>query len=767
MGYNEGNFAHRWRVFMDRGSGLLSPEISTQRRAGSRLKLLVELEPAHRVFLRNLADTLLFRSPGSVGITWLPAPFWDDVFIQTRLPWWGLLESLLWHSLIVAALWSMSQYWSLQRLPQQRRPHAPVTYYPPSETFPTIASSPPSPRSQADHRAANGGRAGSRGGGSRALRVARERARGKEGGMAAPDIKMGGGGGSPSLGASGAPAPAVPIGATGHPRLTVPGDLAEAVGPPPTVGEALARRGGLPDAGVVAPAPEVGSLSSQRGVPAAAAGVVGPPPTVTGPLHKGGDLNIGASEVVAPAPRLPMHEQRDLAGMVGGLGGTGNAIVPPPPTMQRAGALSIGRGGAASGTGTGTQVVPPPASAEDLGGTAGGRGSGTVVGAQVVPPPPALRGGGRPGGRGGRGGSLSGIGVQVVPPPPGVEQVGNSYGRGTGGGISGANGQVVGPPPMVAGLGNGSGGGRGKALGGTGVAVGLAGGTGGGGSGGTNGHGTGVSGTGSGSGASGTGSGARPGNGTGSGEGTGIGAGNGPGIGPGSGGGSGGGSGPGGGKGNGGMGSGAGSGNGQGGTGEEFAGAGSDGSGNGNGAAGNGTGNAAGNGGGSGDAASGAGSGSGAPAEVAGNSKLGNAVPDAVIKTPRVGENPRGPAPLELPVRLIGLALKLPSTSYFSNYEVFFAERRLAKGQTELIKLVYVFLPYQRRLTEYGLSDSRVFKLRVIRDPSCDESLLQMTWPEAEQSQNKAPEASNPDGNNKLPCYRTTADDYKRAIGQR
>ena len=117
-------------------------------------------------------------------------------------------------------------------------------------------------------------------------------------------------------------------------------------------------------------------------------------------------------------------------------------------------------------------------------------------------------------------------------------------------------------------------------------------------------------------------------------------------------------------------------------------------------------------------------------------------------------------------MRVIGLALKLPSTSYFSNYEVFFAERRVGKAQAELIKLVYVYLPYQRRLTEYGLNDTKVFKLRVIRDPSCDESLLQMTWPEAEQAQNKAA-GTNGDTGGKLPCYRTTADDYKRAMGER
>src|SRR5438034_9397667 len=93
-------------------------------------------------------------------------------------------------------------------------------------------------------------------------------------------------------------------------------------------------------------------------------------------------------------------------------------------------------------------------------------------------------------------------------------------------------------------------------------------------------------------------------------------------------------------------------------------------------------------------------------------------------------ENPRGPVTEEMAIRLIGLALALPSSSYFSNYEVFIAERQLSKDESQLIKLVYVSLPYQRRLSEYGLNNSRVYKLRVTRDLTCHETLLQMTWPE-------------------------------------
>ena len=140
-------------------------------------------------------------------------------------------------------------------------------------------------------------------------------------------------------------------------------------------------------------------------------------------------------------------------------------------------------------------------------------------------------------------------------------------------------------------------------------------------------------------------------------------------------------------------------------------------------------------------------------------------------RPPPVIDSPSGTTE-EVPLRLIGLALALPSSSYFSNYEVYIAERRLSKDQTQLIKLVYVSLPYQRRLSEYVQNNSRVYKLRVTRDPTCDETLLQMTWPEGDephsdpQTSNNSQALSPNDRNGRLPCYRTTADDYRRALSQ-
>jgi hypothetical protein len=125
----------------------------------------------------------------------------------------------------------------------------------------------------------------------------------------------------------------------------------------------------------------------------------------------------------------------------------------------------------------------------------------------------------------------------------------------------------------------------------------------------------------------------------------------------------------------------------------------------------------------------------------------------------------------ELSVRLVGLALSLPNSSYFANYEVFIAERRLKNAQSQFIKLVYESLPYQRRLSEYALNSAKVFRLRVRRDVSCDESLLQMTWPEGDPHPGSKDSGDSPgltanDRNNMLPCYRTTADDYRKALSR-
>jgi hypothetical protein len=95
---------------------------------------------------------------------------------------------------------------------------------------------------------------------------------------------------------------------------------------------------------------------------------------------------------------------------------------------------------------------------------------------------------------------------------------------------------------------------------------------------------------------------------------------------------------------------------------------------------------------------------------------------------------------------------------------VFIAENRLSRYQSRLIKLVYEFLPYQNRLSDYGPNYPAVDKLRVTRDPSCDETLMQVmssvNWPQPNRMQEALKNSDKQPGI--LECYRTTADDYRK-----
>ena len=669
---------------MDKGAAFLLSKTGAHVAAEPRLQLLLEVEPAHRVFFRNLVDTLLFRSAPRVPATSRLAPFWQDVFIDSGVPWRSFAESILWHVVVVVAVWSLNQGPKLQTFPQRHGFQGSyVVYYTPSESFPARKSSPP--RVQARQKAPSGSA-------RQAWSVARERAPSV---VAPPNIKSGMS--APNLAAANSPDPAMPLSATARSQLTVPGSPTSIVAPPPEVYQTTARRGGLPQAPVVAPPPDAPSLYGQRAMSGPGAGVVAPPPTVQGSMRKFGDLDGAQSEVVTPPPALPMHEGRGGSGVQSAVSGVGASIVPPPPSFAHSGTIASRRTGSLSGTGS--QVVPPPPSFQGVGNSAITRRFGPVsgTGSQVVPPPPSFDGVGNSA-SGRRVGSLSGTGSEIVPPPPSVEGMGNSSVGRRAGSLSGAGAQIVPPPPSGRGMGSAAGTGRISSLAGAGSqvvppppTVQSAGGSGGSGRAGT---------------LSGAGSSVIP-----------------PppsvqGLGDS--------------RGNGGMAS-----------------------------AGLGAPTAA----------------SPSPVLSAKNSLAGVSLPPMDFppnpppSVPPTVETPAAPPSEDVPLRLIGVPLALPGSSYFSNYEVYLAERRLRKGEFQLIKLVYKFLPYQKRLSEYVQDKkAKVYKLRVTRDESCDESLMQMTWPDQDppgaQSPATPPVPSTADRNSLLPCYRTTADEYRRAITQ-
>ena len=612
---------------MDKGSGLLTYNSNTHLKAQPRLRLLIEWESPYRVFLRNLADVFLFRSVPEIPVTARRGRFWSDVFVDSGLPWWGLLESILLHTLAKTAMWSLSEVWTTQeRLTPRRNFQSYVSYYTPPASFPALGGSPSRVRSRPRRRndiarGSGTGLAGHRGRSasnpSRRKRVESERR------DVAADIPA-------SSAIADSDARRLHLTA---PARVAPGSIV--LPPPPAVSQATSRGLGLPGTGVVAPPPQVGAVSSRNGVAGSIAAIIGPPPKVETSMRNVGDIAIGRSKVVEPSPQLPMSA-RTLSGTErANLGNASVSVVPPPPSVQHFGGVAGGRVGSFSRSGA--QVVPPPPSVQSADNSPGSGRTNSLSGAgmQVIPPPPSVQGAGNSP-RSGRMNSLPGAGMQVIPPPPSVQSAGNSPASGRVNSLSGAGAQVVPPPPSIPGAENSTGNGRLSSLS----------------SGGPQGEGPSTQERGT--------------------------------------------------------------------------------------------------------------SPSGAP----GATDIHETVPPQPVK-----ENGLGPGTEELSVRLIGPALSLPSSSYFANYEVFIAERRLKKDQLQFIKLVYESLPYQRRLSEYALNSTKVFRLRAKRDQSCDESLLQMTWPEGDphpgsQYSADSPGLSASDRNNMLPCYRTTADDYRKAISR-
>jgi hypothetical protein len=124
-------------------------------------------------------------------------------------------------------------------------------------------------------------------------------------------------------------------------------------------------------------------------------------------------------------------------------------------------------------------------------------------------------------------------------------------------------------------------------------------------------------------------------------------------------------------------------------------------------------------------------------------------------------------------VRLVALAWNHPRSSFFASEEIFIAEKQLDQDESRLVKLIYGFLPYQPRLSESDFAYATVYEVRATRDPSCDETMLQMTsGGEGDWRQSKsdlkysadAPSLNLQRRKSTLPCYRTGPEDYKRAV---
>jgi TonB family protein len=395
--------------------GLENPEIAEPQASPDTHPpptLLMELEPWGRTFRRNLTDTLLRRQPPAVHTTSRPAPFWPDVFVAQRLPWGAFAESIMYHLIVLGVAWGIVMLLPPSpHVAQARRfDQSDVIYYSPSEYLPPLDTGGPNAA-----KPIKGNPEFAR---QPILSVPPEADNRHQTIVTPPDIKINHDVETPNIVAWANHSVPVPGAAVERQTLAMPALPNQIVAPVPEVEQTSRRNlqgleGGIVapppkvesgaravaslSVDVVAPAPDANAAGSRRALRGPESAVVAPPPaTDATAIRRLGDLNIGRSDVIVPAPQLPVASQRTLSGF----GAEGKAIVPPPPSVE----------GTASGGGIGAR-------------TARTTGLG-ASGGQVVPPPPTLAGPHSAD----AGGHIIALGLHPSVTPPAEPPVGNRRG---------------------------------------------------------------------------------------------------------------------------------------------------------------------------------------------------------------------------------------------------------------------------------------------------------------------------------------------------
>ena len=279
---------------------------------------LVKLDPWHSVFFRNLRDFFWRRRPPALDVSSRPGAFWPDVFVSSHLPWNRFAESAFCHAAVILLVWGVGQLWPHPHVMDRTVFHsADVIYYSASEYL--------LPINTGVRQAERPQRGEPEYSPQPIISVPPEPDNHSQTIVTPPDAKLNHDVSLPNIVAWNGAQPAVPLAATSGTRAEM----------------------NLPalSTSVVTPPPELNAASMARSMQGPSPAIVGPPPTVDATSdRKWGEMNIGHSAVVAPAPQLPLAEQRALDPVTQStLAGPGRAVVPPPP--------SIGGGLAANGGG--------------------------------------------------------------------------------------------------------------------------------------------------------------------------------------------------------------------------------------------------------------------------------------------------------------------------------------------------------------------------------------------------------------------------------
>ena len=292
------------------------------------LHLLIAPEPRSRVFLRNLRD--LFQKPElpPPGAESPSAAFWPDVFVDPKLPWRRFWQSVACHVLALAAIWGGSRLLASQTYSNARPAftHPDVVYYESSEYLPPIdtrrGNSAPTRKPDPELSA------------QPVISLPRDASNRSQTIVSAPDLQLDHDVASPNV---------VSL------LEKMPGDRRTPIGPAPAVpASEIQRLTPQMERSVVAPPPDL-QAASQKMLQAPQPAVVAPPPAMDArSTRRVGDLNIGHSSVIAPAPQLSLDEQRALSSRSSASlrspQGHASQVIAPPPSLAASGRSRSGGG---------------------------------------------------------------------------------------------------------------------------------------------------------------------------------------------------------------------------------------------------------------------------------------------------------------------------------------------------------------------------------------------------------------------------------------
>jgi TonB family protein len=280
--------------------------------------LLIQLESWPAALLGNFADLFKPQATPSLQLCGASGEFWQDVFVKSHLPWGRFLESVVFHVAAVMVLWAGTRLWpqSSHLTARAAFDRSDVVYYDAPEYLPPLNTGNEKPKMQIEGDPEYAAQP--------ILSVPREADNRKQTIVTPPKLKLDRDVPLPNMVEWNQAAPSVPLSA---------------------ISDSVPKLPALP-VPVVAPAPEVGSVTTTREWPREQAAVISPPPTVEATrTRRLSDISIAHTDVVAPAPALPMDEQLARYNSARSTMARGTTpIVPPPPSLQGTDSSAKNRG---------------------------------------------------------------------------------------------------------------------------------------------------------------------------------------------------------------------------------------------------------------------------------------------------------------------------------------------------------------------------------------------------------------------------------------